>query len=1205
MGLYRKSGTLRATLVVVAVFALTLTTCGGKKRHTPPTLPWLSTDAETAAPQISRSAKTNADTLMERLTAALAEVLEARGGKVTAAPATGEGNLIVDLHYVVGGVGGNRLVWHYRNLGDYNQSGTVGIGDLTSLAMHFGETIAENPLVEVIDGDLDGAAGIGDVQAIAENYRCTVAGYIIESAAEEHGEYAEVGSVEFASATGGDEGWKELVFALPTGDALWYWVVPVDAAGARGIASLPVQFRSPSAAPRVTAVSPLIGEPDAAVRFAATVEGEEPFDYYWYFGDAGTPSSSTDAEPLVLLQELGRHVCRVQVSNAHGQHTYFFAVLVTPAVYPPFIERVWPTTAVTNTQVQFFSQVFGTEPMEYHWDFGGGAFPDETDDAWPEVVVGDAGEYACELTVTNGAGSDSREFTLDVSLGQRGDWWMFGREPTHNRRSPYVGAQDAVLKWRYYLAGGGERSNPAIGEDGTIHVGSPDGYLYALNPDGSIKWRWFDCSGLWMYPSPAIGADGTIYVGNSDNYLCAVNPDGTLLWRYRTLGQTNSSPAIDANGIIYVGSRDYNIDSTGEWICDGYLYSIRPDGTYKWRYKTGGRLSISPAIGGDGTIYVGSGDGFLYALYPSGGLKWRYETEGGVSSSPAIGADGTVYVGSDDDYLYAINPDGTLKWRYETGDYVRSSPAIGSDGTIYVGSYDNHLYAINSDGTLKWLYEMGEDIYSSPAIGADGTVYVGSNDHYFYAVNPDGTLKWRYETGSNVRSSPAIGADGTVYVGSDDHYLYAFHHESPPVIVSVSPAVGNAGKVVEFTAKMWGTPPFSYYWNFGGGAWPNTSNDPSPAVTMCESGVYDASLTVTNSYGADTYQFELASVDLTPPGDWYMFGREPRRNRRSPYVGAQTSTLDWKYDTGNRLYSSPAIDANGTVYVGSLYGYLYAVNSDGTLRWRYANGIYVTSSPAIGADGTVYVGSGDNYVYAIYPSGILRWRYKTNGWVHSSPAISDDGTVYVGSHDGRIYAIAINGTLKWRYYTSWPVYSSPAIGVDGTVYAAGWDLYAFDPDGTVKWRFETDDDINSSPAIGADGTIYVGSNDHYFYAVNPDGTLKWRYETGGRIESSSAIGDDGIVYVGSADNYLYALNPDGTLFWRYETGDDVYSSPAIGADGTVYIGSYDGWIYAIDADGKLKWCYETDAKVYSSPAISENGAVYIGSHDGYLYAFKD
>ena len=73
-----------------------------------------------------------------------------------------------------------------------------------------------------------------------------------------------------------------------------------------------------------------------------------------------------------------------------------------------------------------------------------------------------------------------------------------------------------------------------------------------------------------------------------------------------------------------------------------------------------------------------------------------------MRSSPAIGSDGTIYVGANDNYLYAINPDGSRKWRFKTGDFVTSSPAIGSDGTIYVGSGDNYLYAINSDGSIPF-----------------------------------------------------------------------------------------------------------------------------------------------------------------------------------------------------------------------------------------------------------------------------------------------------------------------------------------------------------------------------------------------------------------------------------------------------------------------------------------------------------------------
>ena len=157
-------------------------------------------------------------------------------------------------------------------------------------------------------------------------------------------------------------------------------------------------------------------------------------------------------------------------------------------------------------------------------------------------------------------------------------------------------------------------------------------------------------------------------------------------------------------------------------------------------------------------------------------LKWKFQTGGPVRSSPAIGSNGTVYVGSL--YLYALNPDGTQKWKFQAGSSVCSSPAIGSDGTVYVGSTNHYLYAINPDGTEKWKFKTGQGIASSPAIGSDGTVYVGSYDDYLYAINSNGIQKWKFQTGGSVYSSPAIGSDGTVYVGSYDNYLYALYSDS-------------------------------------------------------------------------------------------------------------------------------------------------------------------------------------------------------------------------------------------------------------------------------------------------------------------------------------------------------------------------------------------------------------------------------------------
>ena len=132
----------------------------------------------------------------------------------------------------------------------------------------------------------------------------------------------------------------------------------------------------------------------------------------------------------------------------------------------------------------------------------------------------------------------------------------------------------------------------------------------------------------------------------------------------------------------------------------------------------------------------------LWVMFRADGSDtlWEFETGAGVLSSPAIGSDGTVYVGSQDEKLYAINgKTGGKLWEFVTGGYVHSSPAIGSDGTVYVGSVDGKLYALNGKTGVKlWEFQTGSLVTSSsPAIGSDGTVYVGSRDKKLYAIKTD------------------------------------------------------------------------------------------------------------------------------------------------------------------------------------------------------------------------------------------------------------------------------------------------------------------------------------------------------------------------------------------------------------------------------------------------------------------------------------
>jgi outer membrane protein assembly factor BamB len=322
-------------------------------------------------------------------------------------------------------------------------------------------------------------------------------------------------------------------------------------------------------------------------------------------------------------------------------------------------------------------------------------------------------------------------------------------------------------------------------------------------------------------------------------------------------------------------------------------------------------------------------------------------------------------------------------------------------------------------------------------------------------------------------------------------------------------------------------------------------------------------------------------------------------------LGQMAGTKLWDYTGTGRLNASPALAADGTIYVGS-GNTLLAVNPDGTAKWNFNAGGQVFSSPAVGLDGTIYFGCFDNKLYALKPTGTLKWAYTTGGRIYSSPAVDGTRAIYVGSDDFNLYAISLTGTQKWAFATSGVIRSSPVIAADGSILFGSWDrnVYSLNGDGNENWKFATGHYVYSSAAIAPDGTIYIGSVDNRLYALNPDGVKKWEYETDSHVYSSPAIGADGTIYVGSWDNRLYAITPKGELKWSLVTGTLVQSSPAGAADGTIYCGSDENKLYAVGSDGVKKWAYATASLVRSSPLIAPDGTIYVGSEDSKLYAFK-
>ncbi len=281
--------------------------------------------------------------------------------------------------------------------------------------------------------------------------------------------------------------------------------------------------------------------------------------------------------------------------------------------------------------------------------------------------------------------------------------------------------------------------------------------------EGTIKWTF--STGGNIYSLPAIAEDGTIYLGSFDKYLYALNADGSLKWKYHAVTTNNwecflrNTPAVGPDGTIYIVDDSY-----------GYMFAVNADGTEKWKADyTDGRIAAPPAIGPSGEIIIVTTMREVFAINPAdGSVNWQYSFSGGEDEGGAvIDADGSVFVRGGK--LKKLTPGGTEEWEFQNGSSVYSSAIIGNDGTIYIaGNSDKTLYALDADGNEKWHFAAGDKIYGAPVTGPDGTIYFFSFDGYIHAVNKDGSEKWQFSERfqaffGDLKSTPVVGADSVVY----------------------------------------------------------------------------------------------------------------------------------------------------------------------------------------------------------------------------------------------------------------------------------------------------------------------------------------------------------------------------------------------------------------------------------------------------------
>lgn len=362
-----------------------------------------------------------------------------------------------------------------------------------------------------------------------------------------------------------------------------------------------------------------------------------------------------------------------------------------------------------------------------------------------------------------------------------------------------------------------------------------------------------------------------------------------------------------------------------------------------------------------------------------------------------------------------------------------------------------------------------------------------------------------------------------------------------------------------------------------------------------------------------------------PAEAWRLYSYDVRNSGHNPSTYGPKAVVEsrWKFETDAAIRSSPAL-VDGTVYIGSDDGHLYAIDAEtGKENWAYRTDGPIVSSPAV-FDSKVYVGSNDHNVYALSTeTGEELWKYETREKVQSSPTVDSnrelrefDPVVAIGSDDGSLYALnAETGDVYDAISTGGPIRTTPMINYFGTleIFCGSADGSVYDWEAHVEPEPIVDDrgaPIHSSVVVASDprgGEFppwYFGTDAGKLYRAELYSANEWEFEMDGKIRSSPALTSD-TVYAGSWGGNVYAIDDqEGAQRWAFETDGKVDSSPAV-ADETVYIGSNDQSVYALDGKtGDELWAFETGGAVRSSPAVVD-GTLYVGSDDNILYALAE
>ncbi len=375
-------------------------------------------------------------------------------------------------------------------------------------------------------------------------------------------------------------------------------------------------------------------------------------------------------------------------------------------------------------------------------------------------------------------------------------------------------------------------------------------------------------------------------------------------------------------------------------------------------------------------------------------------------------------------------------------------------------------------------------------------------------------------------------------------------------------------------------------------------------------------------------------LPLDPKSPWPKFRGNALQNGCSKIEPKTSDSVPWEYQTGKGIFSSPVIDHDGTVYIGSADHYFYAINKQGQLKWRFATKEIIDSSALLDDRQRVYFGSGDGYVYCLDRNmGEQIWKFKAHStkeveqifniktynlnWFEGNMAMLKDGTILAPNDNYLVYGIdRQTGKLSTHFLSNEMIWSCPAVNTDtdrlffGSCFIAAVNFFCFNAGtGEKIWTSGGLGTISASSMLTSnnpDGAVIVGGFDGILRALSQkNGKQIWSFGTRDHIYGSPAQLSCGTIVQASCDGTVYGLDPaTGKPIWTFDTREPIRSSPAVDAKDHIYFGSGEGRLYCLNKEGSFRWAYQCidgdRNDLNGSPALGNHG-IYIAGENGAIF----